>query len=245
MIIESNTDVAAALSSLHCSVVPEKAKDVASDCQKVHFLLGVTYQKPDSPKKFPVPPLRRALRENTLSPDHPVARQLLAAENRKAVVDFLKRPHVGIRITPRDNGFAILNESGIGLPGKAAIAHTGAVVYKTHSLRTVVSLMTAGHALLWVEGPDDRREFYLDAQGAEGTAMDLMHAWKTAPKSLPSDSGFLLSMAFMTNRDILMRYVSELTGRLILRKPNTTRQITIPETASGKTWDKARRFLIG
>lgn len=245
MIIERNTDIAAALSTLHCVVHPEKATEVDGGAKRVHFLLGPTFQLPNSPAKHSVSGFRESLRKNAVPASHPVMRQLLTAENRRAFLDFLAKPHIGLRLVPHEGAHKITHEKGMGLPGKQSVQGSGAAIFKTRSIRSAIALMTAGYALLWIEGPDDRREFYLDNNGPEGSAIELARLWRTEPKMLSADSVFLLAIAFLTNRDVLMQYVEKYIGRLILRKPHTSRQITIPENASGRTWDKARKFLLG
>jgi hypothetical protein len=247
MILERNSEMAAALIGLKVHVTPEKTILPDSGETRVHFLLSGKWQAPSGGPMHSVAKLRTENRAGKLPATHPLRRQLLTSENRRAFIGFLKSPQNGIRIAPvpgtRDH--AITADPGHGLPGLDSVRNTDIGIFKTHHLRTALALIQEGHRLMAIEGHGSDHVFYLTWEGPAGTATSLMTTWRETPKLLPADSPFLLASAFLQNRDVLVRRVNQLLGRLLLKKPHTTRQILIPSDASGKTWDKAQKFLLG
>jgi hypothetical protein len=247
MIIERDNETAAALIALQVQVVPEKTTLTLTGETRVHYLLGPKWVDPAGGPPQSVAKLRVAIREKSLPITHPFRRQMVASENRQALVRFMKNPSLGLILSPivDTNMHALQHADGKGLPGIAA-AKTG--VFKTSNIRTALALMTAGHRLLAMESsPTDPRYslFYVEYRGSEGLATDLVRQWRDCPETFAPDSAFCLSLAFLQNRDVLIGSVNQLIGRLLLRKEHTTRQIVIPANASGKTWDKAETFLKG
>jgi len=245
MILERNSENAAAYTTLRVHVTPEKTTRASDDTTRVHFLLGPTWQPPEGGKPQSLAKLRQHHREGKLSPQHPLCRQLITSANRVALIRFLADPRLGYHTTETDGIHHITTAPGHGLPGLESIKGTATGVFKTTNIRTAIALITAGHALIAIEGDKSSSTFYLLHHGPEGTAAQLLTAWRSAPETMPHDSIFLLSMAFLQNREILIAHVNHLLGRILLQKPHTTRSILLPENASGKTWDKAKTFLLG
>jgi hypothetical protein len=247
MIIERDSEKAAAYSTLHCTVTAEKnTLCVGSEETRVHFVLGPTWKSPEGGALQPIPKLRMELREGKLPATHPLLRQLVTSENRRVFLSFLQQPHLGLHAEEKDGITHLSHRAGQGLPGLEESRKKNQGVFKTANIRTTISLITAGHLPKAIDGNNGQRsQFYLAFDGPTTNAANLVHSWRDAPETLPHDSTFLLSMAFLHNREILLTHVNQLLGRLILRKPNTTRSIIIPSTASGKTWDEARKFLLG
>jgi hypothetical protein len=245
MILERNSENAAAYTTLRVHVTPEKTTRATDDTTRVHFILGPTWQPPQGGKPQSLAKLRQHHREGKLSPAHPLCRQLVTSANRVALIRFLADPRTGYRATEKDGIWHITPAPGQGLPGLESVKGTTTGVFKTPNIRTALALITAGHALIAIEGDKASSTFYLHHHGPEGTAAHLLTTWRTAPETMPHDSIFLLSMAFLQNREILISHVNHLLGRVLLQKPNTTRSILLPENASGRTWDKAKKFLLG
>lgn len=247
MLLERNSENAAAYIGLKVHVETHKTTRAATGQQRIHFLLGPTWQPPQGGKPQPTAKLRAQLSAGSLPPTHPLCRQLLASENRRHFIAYLKDPRLGLRSVDHHGAQRLQHATGSSLPGITAAKDDPAGVFKTKSIRTAIALMTAGHRLLAIEGAGDTSLFYVAHHGPEGTASTLLTTWRTEPILFPPDSVFLLSMAFLQNREILIAHINKMLGRILLEKPNDPkhRSIDLPENASGRTWDKAKKFLLG
>ena len=247
MILERSSEKAAAYATLGVVVEPQKATHSVSEKTKIHFLLGATYNPVSGGPKRPTAELRAAYAKGKLSPTHSLHRLLLTSENRRCFIAYLENPSLGFCTQPHHGATMITYAAGHALPGIQSFSGKLHGAFTTKHLRSAVALITAGHTLLAIDGNNHSRLFYLTHKGPEGTATDLINAWLNQPEILPAESVFLHAIAFLHNREHIVQHVNKLLGKIILAKPHDPRRrsIEIPENASGKTWDKAKKFLLG
>jgi hypothetical protein len=232
-ITERCTDMAAALGTLGAVITPERVAD-ASSGEKKHY-----FKVTGACGKIPAAKVRADYRNGKLPMGHLLRRFFLGFRNRTVLLEWLEKGG-GLHSVKGDDGWELVRGDR-ALPGLTY----GAAVFKTQNLKNAVAYISAGYDLLKVEGSWGSFVFYVEARGPEGFAPDMITRWRTHPDSFTNDSIFAAVLQSLVNREKLISLIPDGYGRVLVRRPGTQRQVVLPEAASKKGWDAARRFLLG
>jgi hypothetical protein len=236
-ITEKSTDMAAALGTLGAVITPARVIDAATRQDACFFKITGPCLKNVNPDK-----LRRDYRAGKLPPGHLLRKCHLAFRNRTAFLTFMSQGG-GIEHVLGPDGWELHLRGTAGLPG----IPTGSIepMIRSNNLKNVLALITAGHPPMKMEGEPGRFYFTLRSGGPEGMAPQLLHQLRNAPDSFTNDSTLHVAHQALANRERLLKLIPEVLGHIIVKPPVGPRRVILPQNASPKAWDKAKKFLIG